>query len=183
MPAFKESLHLTDGQVGLAFVVYAAGAVAGAILARPILAGGARTWVRVLTAVMVAALITPAIAPGFAIFAATFLVMGILAGVIDVLENSQAAELERKAGRPMINGFHGFWSLGAIIGSVSAGAAAYAGVTPLVQFIAVGGIVVVATAWILRDLPDTRSGASRVMPVGARRLWLTGSILAVAAIP
>ncbi len=80
MPAFKESLHLTDGEVGLAFVVYAAGAVAGAVLARPILAGGARTWVRALTAVMVAALITPALAPGFAVFAATFLVLGAARG-------------------------------------------------------------------------------------------------------
>ena len=85
MPAFKESLHLSDGQVGLAFVVYAAGAVAGAVLARPILAGGARIWVRVLTVVMLAALIGPALAPGFAVFAATFLLLGIFGGLIDVL--------------------------------------------------------------------------------------------------
>src|SRR5579864_127949 len=75
MPAFKESLHLTDGQVGLAFVVYAAGAVVGAVVARPILGGGARIWVRVLTVLLAGALITPALAPGFAAFAATFLVL------------------------------------------------------------------------------------------------------------
>src|SRR5438046_689478 len=156
MPAFKESLHLTDGEVGLAFVVYAAGAVAGAVLARPILAGGARTWVRVLTAVMVAALITPALAPGFAVFAATFLVLGILAGVIDVLENSQAAELEREAGRPMINGFHGFWSLGFVAGGVAAAAAAALGLRPLPHFAVVAAVIGVSSVPLLAGVPNAR---------------------------
>src|SRR5258707_2831201 len=137
MPAFKESLHLTDGQVGLAFVVYAAGAVAGAILARPILAGCARIWVRVLTVLMLAALITPALAPGFAVFAATFLLLGIFGGLIDVLENSQAAEIERNAGRPMINSFHGFWSLGFVAGGVFAGAPSAGGLVPPPPFSAI----------------------------------------------
>jgi len=136
MPAFKESLHLTDGQVGLAFVVYAAGAVAGAVLARQVLAGGARMWVRVLTVVMVVALIAPALAPGFAIFAATFLLLGIVGGLIDVLENSQAAEIERESGRPMINSFHGFWSLGFVAGGVVAAGAAAVGLGPLPHFAA-----------------------------------------------
>jgi len=182
LPALKDHLHLTDGQVGLALLAYAVGAVVGAAAARLVLARGARAFVQAGTVALCVALIGPGLAADFTQLFASLLLIGATAGFIDVLENAQAAELERKAGRPLINGFHGFWSLGAIIGSVSAGAAAYAGVTPLVQFIAVGGIVVVATAWILRDLPDTRSGAARVMPVDAGRLWLTGSILAVAAI-
>ena len=181
MPAFKESLHLTDGEVGLAFVVYAAGAVAGAVLARPILAGGARTWVRALTAVMVAALITPALAPGFAVFAATFLVLGILAGVIDVLENSQAAELEREAGRPMINGFHGFWSLGFVAGGVVAAAAAAAGLGPLPHFVIVAVVVGVASVPLLAGVPNTRGGAATLLPSGTTRLRIGTAVGAVSA--
>src|SRR2546430_4365704 len=41
MPAFKESLGLSDGQVGLVFLAYAVGAVAGAALARPVMGWGA----------------------------------------------------------------------------------------------------------------------------------------------
>jgi len=155
LPALKDHLHLTDGQVGLALLAYAVGAVVGAAAARLVLARGARAFVQAGTVALCVALIGPGLAADFTQLFASLLLIGATAGFIDVLENAQAAELERKAGRPLINGFHGFWSLGAIIGSVSAGAAAYAGVTPLVQFIAVGGIVVVATAWILRDLPDT----------------------------
>ena len=181
MPAFKESLHLTDGQVGLAFVVYAAGAVAGAVLARPILAGGARIWVRVLTVVMVAALITPALAPGFAVFAATFLLLGIFGGLIDVLENSQATEVERDAGRPMINGFHGFWSLGFVAGGVVAAAAAAAGLAPLPHFAIVAAVVGVASVPLLAGVPDTRGGAATLLPSGTTRLRIGTAVGSVAA--
>src|SRR6266851_2117535 len=181
MPAFKESLHLTDGQVGLAFVVYAAGAVAGAVLARPVLAGGARRWVRVLTIVMVAALIGPALAPGFAVFAATFLLLGIVSGLIDVLENSQATEIERDSGRPMINGFHGFWSLGFVAGGVVAAAAAAVGLGPLPHFAIVAAVVGVASVPLLAGVPNTRGGAATLLPSGTTRLRIGTAVGAVAA--
>ena len=181
MPAFKESLHLSDGQVGLAFVVYAAGAVAGAVLARPILAGGARIWVRVLTVVMLAALIGPALAPVFAVFAATFLLLGIFGGFIDVLDNSQAAEIEREAGRPMINSFHGFWSLGFVAGGVFAAAAAAAGLAPLPHFAIVAAVVGVASVPLLAGVPNTRGGAATLLPSGTTRLQIGTAVGAVAA--
>src|SRR5260370_30356072 len=110
------------------------------------------------------------------------LLLGVCSGLLDVLENAQGAELERLAARPLINGFHAFWSLGAIIGSVGAGAAAYFGIAPLTQFAVVAVIVAAATAWFLRELPDTRSGAAGATPAGARRLWLGGPLGAGAAV-
>src|SRR5260370_21501928 len=110
------------------------------------------------------------------------LLIGVCSGLLDVLENAQGAELERLAARALINGFHAFWSLGAIIGSVGAGLAAYFGISPLSQFAAAGVIVAVATAWFLRELPDTRSGAAGATPAGARRLWLGGARGAVAGL-
>jgi len=181
MPAFKESLHLTDGQVGLAFVVYAAGAVAGAVLARPVLAGGARMWVRVLTVAMVVALIAPALASGFAVFASSFLLLGIVSGLIDVLENSQAAEIEREAGRPMINSFHGFWSLGFVAGGVVAAGAAAVGLAPLPHFAIVAAVVGVASVPLLAGVPNTRGGAATLLPSGTTRLRIGTAVGAVAA--
>jgi MFS family permease len=181
MPAFKESLHLTDGQVGLAFVVYAAGAVAGAVLARPVLAGGARIWVRVLTVVMLAALVGPALAPGFAVFAATFLLLGIFGGLIDVLENSQAAAIEREAGRPMINSFHGFWSLGFVAGGVVASAASAVGLAPLPHFAIVAAVIGIASVPLLAGVPNTRGGAATLLPSGTTRLRIGTAVGAVAA--
>jgi len=182
LPAIKDHLHLTDGQVGYALLAFAVGAVLGAGVARMVLARGARRWVRGGTVAISAALIGPALAGNFPSLLAALLLLGVFTGLVDVLENAQAAELERVAATPLINGFHGFWSLGAIIGSVLAAIAAYTGVSPLPQFAFTALVAAGGSALFLRDLPDTRSGGHHVAPTGAGRMWLTGSVIAVTAI-
>jgi len=182
LPAFKDGLHLTDAQVGYSLLAFAVGAVGGATAARFVLGRGARAFVRAGTVGLCIALVTPALAANLAELLGGFLLIGVCAGFLDVLENAQGAELERLAARPLINGFHAFWSLGAIFGSVGAGVAAYFGVTPLAQFAVVAAVVAIASAWFLRDLPDTRAGAARTAPAGSRRLWLTGAVVAVGAV-
>jgi MFS family permease len=182
LPALKDHLHLSNGQVGYALVLFAVGAVLGAAAARLVLGQGARRWVRIGTVAICVALLGPGLAGSFAQLLAATLVFGGCAGFIDVLENAQAAELEREIGQPLINGFHGFWSLGAIFGSVTAGIAAFAGVAPLQQFAIAAVIAAVASAPFLPALPDTRSGADRATPSAPGRLWLRGSVMAVAAI-
>jgi len=182
LPAVKDHLHLTDGQVGDALLILAVGAVVGATVARFLLGSGARRFVRAGTPVLAVALVTLGLAANLPQLVVGMLLNGLCAGVLDVLENAQGAELERLAARPMINGFHAFWSLGAVVGSLMAGVAAYFAIAPVAHFAAVAAVVAVASAWFLRDLPDTRSGAARVAPLGAGRLWLTGPVVAVAVV-
>ena len=182
MPAFKESLHLTDGQVGFVFLATAVGAVIGAIASRFVLARGTRSWVRVGTVALCVTLILPALAPTFELLGAAFFAGGLWVGFMDVLENSQAAEIERDSGQPMINSFHGFWSLGAMVGSIGAAAAAGAGLTPLLHFTIVGVIVAIASVPLLAGLPDTRSGAATLLPSGTTRWRIGTAVGAVAAI-
>jgi len=182
LPAVKDHLHLTDGQVGDALLMFAVGAVVGAVVARFVLGSGARRFVRAGTPLLGVALVTLGLAANLPELLVGILLNGLCAGVLDVLENAQGAELERLAARPMINGFHAFWSLGAVVGSLMAGVAAYFAIAPVVHFTAVAAVVAAASAWFFRDLPDTRSGAVRLAPPGAGRLWLTGPIVAVAAV-
>ena len=182
LPAVKDHLHLTDGQVGDALLMLAVGAVLGATAARFLLGSGAKRYVRAGTPVLAVALVTLGLASDLPQLVVGLFLNGLCAGVLDVLENAQGAELERLAARPMINGFHGFWSLGAVLGSLTAGVAAYFAIAPAAHFAAVAAVVAVASAWFLRDLPDTRSGAARLAPPGAGRLWLTGPVVAVAAV-
>lgn len=181
MPAFKESLHLTDGEVGIAFVVYAVGAVVGAVVAGPVLARGARRWVRIGTVAMLLTFVTPALAASFLLFALTFLLLGLFGGFLDVLENSQAAAIERDAGRPMINGFHGFWSLGFVAGGLGAAAAASLNVPPLPHFAVVGVVVAAVSVPLLAGVPDTRGGAATLLPSGTTRWRVGTAVVAVAA--
>ena len=182
LPAIKDQLHLTDGQLGFGLLVFAVGAVGGAALSRVILARGARRFVRVGTVALGIALVGPGLATSLPMLIVTLVVLGACTGFIDVLENAQAAELERNMNRPLINGFHGFWSLGAIVGSVTAGAAAYSGMAPSIHFIAAGALLAAGSAAFLRDLPDTRSGAIHATSRAGGRLRLTGSVASVAAI-
>jgi hypothetical protein len=182
LPAIKDHLHMSDGQVGYALLTYAVGAVIGAVAARIVLGRGARVWVRGGTVAICAALVGPALAGNFSQLVVSLLLLGASAGFVDMLENAQAAELERIAGRPLINGFHGFWSLGTVIGAVAAGGAAFAGASPLPHFAIAATVAALASAVFLRDLPDTRSGASRVASGAARRWSLSGTVIAVAAI-
>ena len=43
-------------------------------------------------------------------------------GLLDCLMNLQAVAVERRAGRPMMSGFHGLYSLGCILGARPASA-------------------------------------------------------------
>lgn len=182
LPTLKEHVHLSDGQVGYALLAFAAGAVIGAATARIVLSRGAKGWVRGATVALSASLLGPALAGSFAQLFMSLVALGVCAGFLDLLENAQAAEVERMAGRPLINGFHAFWSLGAFGAALVAGGAAFAGVLPLPQFAFAAIVVVAGSALFLRDLPDTRAGASRAAPGGAGRLWLSGFVIAVAAI-
>jgi len=182
LPALKDHLHLSDGQVGYVLVASAVGAVIGAAIARIVLGRGARGWVRGGTVALGASLLGPALAGSFAQLFISLVLLGGCAGFIDMLENAQAAELERTAGRPLINGFHGYWSLGAFLGALLAGGAAFAGVSLLPQFAFAAILAVAGSAFFLSELPDTRAGASREAPRGAGRLWMTGFVMAVAAI-
>lgn len=182
LPAIKEHLGLTDGQVGFALLAYAAGAIVGAGAARFALNRGARRWVRGGTIVLCAALLGPAAAGQFSELLAAFVVFGGVAGFLDVLENAQAAELERVARRPLINGFHGFWSLGVLLGSLAAAVAAHVGVAPLVQFAVTAVVLAAASAPILRDVPDTRGGTRDLVAGDAVRWRLGAAVGALAAI-
>src|SRR5260370_7526899 len=133
LPALRYHLHLTDAQIGYALLFFAVGAVAGATAARFVLARGARSFGRAGTPALCVALVTPGLAGNLAELIGAFLLIGVCSGLLDVLENAQGAELERLAERPLINGFHAFWSLAAIIGSVVPGLAASFALAPLPQ--------------------------------------------------
>ena len=182
LPGLKEQAHLTDGQVGLVLLGFAVGAVTGAAMARIVIGGGARAWVRGGTVAVCVALVGPALAQSLLALLGTFFVIGILTGFLDVLENAQAAAIEREERRPMINGFHGFWSLGAIAGSIGAAAAAHVGMPPLVHFGLVGMVLAIASIPLLAAVPDTRGGAATVLPAGVTIWHIGAAVGAVGAI-
>lgn len=80
---------------------------------RPVLCGFALAIIPALPAVVYA--------PSLAVVAVAIAALGGIMGVMDVSMNAQAVEVERRLGRAIMSSSHGFWSLGAAIGSGSGG--------------------------------------------------------------
>ena len=152
IPALKEHLRLTDGQVGIALLGVSVGGILGSLLSRLLIRRHAATGVRAGILIVCVAGIGPALAGSLGALVAALFVVGFLWGFIDVLENGFGARLEHTYGRPLINGLHGYWSLGAFVGSLVAGGAALLGVPPLVQFMATGLVIAASSLWVLRGL-------------------------------
>jgi hypothetical protein len=152
IPALKEHLRLTDGQVGIALLGISLGGIVGSLLSRLLIRHHAATGVRAGILILCVAGVGPALAGSLGALVAVLFVIGFLWGFIDVLENGFGARLEHTYGRPLINRFHGFWSLGAFVGSLIAGGAALVGMPPLVQFVATGLLIAASSLWVLRGL-------------------------------
>jgi fucose permease len=76
---------------------------------RPVLAAFALAIIPTLPAVV--------FAPTLATVAVAIALLGGIMGVMDVSMNAQAVEVERRLSRAIMSSSHGFWSLGAAIGS------------------------------------------------------------------
>ncbi|MEV7398665.1 MFS transporter [Aeromicrobium sp. NPDC092404] len=82
---------------------------------------GSRVVVVVAGLALSAFLVGPGLATSTLGLAVALGFLGAFNGVIDVAQNAQAVEVERLYGRPIISGFHAFFSLGGLIAAVVGG--------------------------------------------------------------
>jgi MFS family permease len=153
LPAIKESLGLSDGELGTALVGLAIGLVVGTRVAgAPIDRWGSRPFMRVGFPLLAATLLLPGLArSGLTLFAA-LLILGIASGSLDVAMNAQGIEVERTLGKPILSGLHGLWSVGLGVGAAGSALAAAVGLEPLPQFAIVAAVLVLASLVFLRSL-------------------------------
>jgi MFS family permease len=147
LPAIKETLHLSDGQLGLALFAMPAGSVltlpvSGLIADR---FGLARV-LRLAGALNPAALVLLGLAPGLGVLMAALAVYGALFGLLDVSMNACAARLELGYGRPIMSSLHAGYSIAGLAGAGIGGITAWLGTSPLTAF------AVTATALIALGL-------------------------------
>jgi MFS family permease len=145
IPAIKDNLDLSAGELGVAILGLEAGAIAGlpagaALAART----GSRAAIRIGFAVYPPALLAVALAPGLAALAAAVAAMAAGNSVVDVGMNAQGVELERRYGRPLLSGLHAGHPFGLVAGGLLGSAAAAAG-TPVGAHLAAVAAVGLAT--------------------------------------
>ncbi|SFS70189.1 MFS transporter [Methylobacterium sp. yr668] len=150
VPLVKDRAGLDEAGLGLLLLTFgvgsllampSAGAAAARLGYRPVLLAG--------TLALGLALPVLALASGLVPLTGALLLFGAGMGAVDCVMNLQAVAVERAAGRPMMSGFHGLYSLGCILGallaSVLMGTGLGAGWSVLIL---VAGIVALfAAAW------------------------------------
>jgi MFS family permease len=82
--------------------------------------------------------------PGFLALVPVMMLLGASESVFDVAINAEGTTLETLSGRAVMSGFHGMFSLGAMVGAASAALMLRVGIAPWTQLTAVG--VCVATS-------------------------------------
>lgn len=136
LPAIKDGLGLSNAELGAAIAAMPlggliAGAFAGILIAR---FGSRRVGVLagLLEAVALAAL---GFAPSWAALAGAYFVMGVFDTTMDTAMNAHAVGVERVYGRSIMQGLHGGWSAGCLIGG-AVGAVAAAASMPVSVYLA-----------------------------------------------
>ncbi|NYS28508.1 MFS transporter [Pantoea sp. WMus005] len=90
------------------------------------------------------------------VMAAALMIFGAGLGMLDVAMNYQAVQVEQAADKPMMSGFHGFFSLGGILGAGTVSLLLSQSLTPLTATLVVMAVMLLLLLWRLPVLMNER---------------------------
>ena len=183
IPHIKAELGLTDGDLGLALLGAPLGSVAAMLVATRLLPRfGSKRMVQVSLLGYCLAGPLVGLAGSMAALFATLFAWGAFQGSLDVSMNTQAVAVERAAGRPLMSGFHGSWSVGAFAGAGlgALGVALGVGLTPQLLLLAVPVLAVAGSLSVRmladRSLPGDKHRPGRTATRFSRPVLILGAI-------
>ena len=144
LPAIKESLHLSDGRLGLALFAVPAGAVLTlTVSGRVTDAFGAVRVMRIAGLAVPAALVPIGLAGDLPWLMVALAVYGAMAGLLDVAMNACGAHLEVAYGRPILSSLHAGYSIAGLASAGIGGIFAWQDIGPLPTLITAACALVV----------------------------------------
>lgn len=169
LASLKGKHHLNDGQLGLIGMGFAVAALAcmqgvGPLTARV----GTRPVLRTSLVVMPVLLALIGLVRGVVELVVVVTALGAVHGTTDATMNTHAVTVERRLGRPMLNGCHAAWSLSAVVASLATAVLERAGVS-FATHLAAAAVVLMAGGLLLGPLlvetgtPD-RAATSSLTP-------------------
>jgi len=179
VPYAKARLGLDDAALGQVLLAFGG----GSMLSMPLVGGLAHRYgnhrviglagALLCLALPVLALVSNALALTLALF-----YFGAMLGAVDVAMNAHAVEVERQAGRPLMSGFHGLFSIGGLAGAAGMSAMLALGLPLPACALAVSAllalILLTQQAHLLRTRDTTESTFVFRLPRGA--LLLVGAM-------
>ena len=180
IPVLKSELALSEGVLGAILLGPPLGTIVAILAAGSVLGTlGTRRTSHIGIAIAAIALVAVGLADGpAALFAAlTFLGAGL--GAMDLAMNARGSDAEQRAGTSLMVGFHGAWSVGALVGGGVASLSIAASVTTSVHLVAIAVIFTVAAA-AATAASDTL-GRGGTEPAGPRLALPRGVLVPLAA--
>ena len=168
IPAVRDDLGADERGLGFALLFTAIGSLLAMPLSgRLVSKVGARKVM--VTCVLACLLAYPALglAPSLVALGAVLLVVGAAVGVWDVAMNVSGHEVEQLAGRDLMPGFHGAWSIGSVLGAGAGALAAHLGLDPAVHFTLGSLTVGVAALLAVRVMPEVTGDPNDHLHAGA----------------
>jgi len=178
IPTISLALHLDTAQVGLLLFGIAVGSISGLLAAGHVVANfGSKATIRFVVVSAALGLVTAAfgiaVVGSFAMSFAGLIVFGASFATCDVAMNLSGAANERALGRSIMPVYHGFFSLGTILGA-GLGTVAEGLHIPLEVHISVIAILVtvamlVASRYLLPETPDATDADGAAHPASTWR--------------
>jgi MFS family permease len=180
LPEVQQRLGLSDAGLGAALTGVGFGGLLGSLAAGAIVSRlGSRRATLVAGTVLGLALFPLGIAPSGAVLAIALAMVGFADAVTDIAMNAHGMRVQRLYPRPIVNGFHAAWSVGAMTGALL-GSLAVALALPMQVQMAVLAVLVVVALWVSVGsfLADDPTGV--VVPGVRPRLRGLGTLAVVA---
>jgi predicted MFS family arabinose efflux permease len=118
IPAIADHVGVTTGQLGLALLCPAVGAVATMPLVGYLLPQrSSRTFIAFGVIGLAIAVILPAVAPSLPALAGALLLVGVTNSALDIAMNAQGVTIERHMGRPILSSLPAAFSFGGFAGA------------------------------------------------------------------
>jgi fucose permease len=149
IPAIRDRLDLSDGQVGIALAFIAIGSLGGMQIAgRAAARWGSRPATQVTFTLFTIAGASVAAAPSLATLCLLCAAYGAATGSLDVAMNAHAVTVEGQGDKPILSSFHAAFSIGGLLGALAGAAGAAAGLDVRIQLLAMsaGAAVIGLTA-------------------------------------
>jgi predicted MFS family arabinose efflux permease len=170
VPLAKSRLAISDASLGLLLLCLGLGSVVAMQLAGPLTSRlGAKPAILAGAVGMAVALPFLSFAPTVWTMAAVLLVFGAFLGVIEVGMNVHAVEVEKRAAKPLMSGFHGLFSVGGFVGSTLMTLALSARVGAVLGSVLAAALMIAALLFIASRLivtPKVDNAPAFVVPRG-----------------
>lgn len=187
VPVIQKNLGIGESVMGLLILIGASAGFVGLLLSGLLIARlGSRPLAAISGLMLAPGLLILVQASQFNLAALFFVLLFLSLSVMDVAMNANGADVEQKQGKAMMSSFHGFWSMGAMIGAASGGfllATIGQNGLAMAALLACSALVLAATPFLAQKrAPETETGItkSRFSLPGNLRVYVFG-LLALAA--